>query len=74
MSTARLAAVAGATVVALYTRDAADADPPASLPFGYFSNVLMNLPASALTFLDSFVGAFDRASWTVPPSRVGPPC
>lgn len=34
------------------------------LPFGPFEHVLMNLPASALTFLDSFVGVFDRTSWT----------
>ena len=36
------------------------------MPFGCFSHVLMNLPASALTFLDSFVGAFDRATWKAP--------
>ena len=36
------------------------------LPFGCFSHVLMNLPASALTFLDSFVGAFDRSTWKAP--------
>ena len=39
---------------------------PPNLPFGYFSNVLMNLPASALTFLDSFVHAFDRTTWKAP--------
>ena len=39
---------------------------PSTLPFGYFSHVLMNLPASALTFLDAFVGAFDRDTWHAP--------
>jgi len=37
-----------------------------ALPMGPFSHVLMNLPASALTFLDAFVGAFDRATWQAP--------
>eukprot|EP00966_Prymnesium_polylepis_P226448 5238292-Prymnesium_polylepis.1 len=47
--------------------------PPAGdapLRFGPFSHVLMNLPASALEFLDTFVGAFDRARWTAPLPRV----
>ena len=39
---------------------------PASLPFGYFSHAIMNLPASGLTFLDAFAGAFDRATWKAP--------
>ena len=36
------------------------------LPLGFFSHVLMNLPASALTFLDAFVGSFDRKTWKAP--------
>lgn len=40
------------------------------LPFGTFSHVFMNLPASALTFLDVFVGAFDRERWHAPLPRV----
>ena len=40
------------------------------LRFGPFSHVLMNLPASALTFLDVFVGAFDRDVWKAPLPRV----
>ena len=39
---------------------------PPNLPFGYFSNVIMNLPASALTFLDAFAHAFDRRTWRAP--------
>lgn len=39
---------------------------PDALAFGFFSHALMNLPASALTFLDAFVGAFDRDRWTAP--------
>lgn len=51
---------------------AADAPsrPDGSLRFGYFSHCLMNLPASALEFLDVFVGAFDRARWQAPLPRV----
>ena len=37
-----------------------------ALQHGYFGHVLMNLPASALTFLDVFVGAFHRGSWAAP--------
>lgn len=40
------------------------------LRFGPFSHVLMNLPASALEFLDVFVGAFDRRHWDAPLPRV----
>ncbi len=42
-----------------------DGSAPA-LQHGYFGHVLMNLPASALTFLDVFVGAFHRGSWAAP--------
>lgn len=38
--------------------------------FGTFSHVLMNLPASALDFLDVFVGAFPRALWRAPLPRI----
>jgi len=40
------------------------------LTFGCFSHIIMNLPASALTFLDAFVGAFDRTAWKAPLPRV----
>jgi tRNA (guanine37-N1)-methyltransferase len=52
------------------TATAAAAAASAPLSFGCFSHVLMNLPASALTFLDVFVGAFDRTRWTAPLPRV----
>ena len=47
-------------------RGDAEAGAAEQLPFGYFSHVLMNLPASALTFLDAFVGAFRRDAWKGP--------
>ena len=56
---------AAATPATGDAKPAADGLPPA-LPLGYFSRVLMNLPASALTFLDAFVGAFDRETWKAP--------
>jgi len=43
---------------------------PEPLRFGPFSHVLMNLPASALEFLDVFVGAFHRSTWRAPLPRV----
>mmetsp|Transcript_20132 Transcript_20132/g.46469 ORF Transcript_20132/g.46469 Transcript_20132/m.46469 type:complete len:429 (-) Transcript_20132:218-1504(-) len=49
----------------------ADSTPGQSLlEFGEFGHVLMNLPASALDFLDVFVGLFDAASWRTPLPRV----
>lgn len=42
----------------------------AGLPFGPFGHVFMNLPATALTFLDVFVRAFDRQRWQAPLPRV----
>ena len=40
------------------------------LEFGEFAHVLMNLPASALEFLDVFVRAFDAETWRAPLPRV----
>ena len=57
-------------VTAATATAAAAAAASAPLSFGCFSHVLMNLPASALTFLDVFVGAFDRTRWTAPLPRV----
>jgi len=41
-----------------------------TLAFGPFSHILMNLPASALEFLDALVGAFDAETWHAPLPRV----
>jgi tRNA (guanine37-N1)-methyltransferase len=52
---------------------AAAAEPPIESPalvFGEFQHVLMNLPASGIEFLDSFLGAFDRHTWRGPLPRV----
>ncbi|GJP71215.1 hypothetical protein CLOP_g2061 [Closterium sp. NIES-67] len=35
-------------------------------PWQHVDHVVMNLPASAITFLDSFRGAFSRAHWVGP--------
>ncbi len=59
-------AAAASTTAAAAAAATSSASFPPSLPFGYFSNVLMNLPASALTFLDAFVHAFDRSTWKAP--------
>ena len=41
-----------------------------ALEYGCFSHIIMNLPASALTFLDVLVGAFDPKSWCAPLPKV----
>jgi len=41
-----------------------------TLCYGPFNHVLMNLPATAIEFLDVFVGAFDRERWGAPLPRV----
>ena len=60
---------AASTAAAASAGDAAAAH-ASPLAFGPFAHVIMNLPASALTFLDALVGAFDCEAWAAPLPRV----
>ncbi|CAI6012804.1 unnamed protein product [Closterium sp. NIES-65] len=48
------------------SKDGEGIDVASVAPWRHVDHVVMNLPASAITFLDSFRGAFSRAHWEGP--------